>query len=61
MIIFRQTFGEDVSIHGKGWRKYHFHWVGLCLFMNEMDLNVNVFILFMKLGIFDYNNRKFQI
>jgi hypothetical protein len=61
MFIFKQSLGEDVSNHVKGWKKYHFHCVGLHLFTNEMDLNADVFTLSMKLGIFDYTSRSLQI
>ncbi len=50
--MFRQTLGEDVCSHVKGWTKYHLNYVGLDLFTNEMDLNVDVFTPFMKFGIF---------
>jgi hypothetical protein len=61
MFIFKQSLSEDVSSHVKGWKKYHFHCVGSHLFMNEMDLNADVFTLSMKLGIFNYTTRSLQI
>jgi hypothetical protein len=52
MFIFTQPLGEeDVCSHVKGCTKYQLNYVGLHLFTNEMDLNVNVFTPFMKLGI----------
>jgi hypothetical protein len=53
MLIFKQTFGDLMYlIMSKIGQNIFLICVGLHLFMNEMDLNVDVFTSFMKLKIF---------